>query len=363
MINLQQTNTKHLLVHLHTTNDCNLDCSYCYNRGSARIKRITPKYKPNYLVDLLTENAEALDIVFYGGEPLLNVNFIAEVISLFRPHVGIESQFHIVTNGTVPFSKLNELGCLQKISSIWISFDGTKDTITRLRGDNVYDDIIENVKDLNDIYSGKVVARMTYTSGLNLCENVFEAGRFFQHVFFQCDNTIAEAEAVNFAKSFQYQFPKLVDKWLTLYTKGSISWLSDNVLGIWHHLHNKIKKDYYHCSPGVGCLTIDSNGNIYSCPEGETPESHSVINDCNLGNISDGLNRKKHELKARCSDCDLLWLCGGRCMWTDNESYCDIVRTAIETVKKHETDVEGLVLDKRILMEDFYPSHYSEVVP
>jgi radical SAM protein with 4Fe4S-binding SPASM domain len=363
MINLQQANKKHLFVHLHTTNDCNLDCSYCYNRASARTDRITPKYDPNYLVKLLNEHADAIDIMFYGGEPLLNVDFIDKIISLLQNNQNIEAQFHIVSNGTISFDGLHKLGLLGAISSIWISFDGTKETISKLRGDRVYDGIVQNLALLKGIYFGTLIARMTHTSGFNIADNAFEAGRFFPHVYFQCDNTLTDADSVDFAKIFKYQFNELVDKWLTEYATGQINWLPDNVLGIWYHLHHNIRKNYYHCSPGVGCITIDSYGNVFSCPEGETPESHSVINDCKLGHISEGLCKKKHDLKARCTVCELLWICGGRCMWTDNESYCDIVKAAFDTVSGYKADIENLVLNGRISEADFYPSLYSEVVP
>jgi radical SAM protein with 4Fe4S-binding SPASM domain len=89
-------------------------------------------------------------------------------------------------------------------------------------------------------------------------------------------------------------------------------------------------------------FTVDSAGDVYSCPEGEGPEAHEHWHDCRLGNIAGGPQTKAHRRKARCSSCPEFGLCGGRCIWSDDDAFCLTTRHAIRLVREHAADIAGL---------------------
>jgi len=71
-----------VLYILHTTGQCNLKCRYC---GGSFPQNVVPwqiKYPINRLKRFVSDDPEPI-IAFYGGEPLLNVKFIEDVMNEF----------------------------------------------------------------------------------------------------------------------------------------------------------------------------------------------------------------------------------------------------------------------------------------
>lgn len=121
-------------ITLHVSNDCNLRCKYCYaNGGSYNQKRglMSIDTATNF-VDFCINNFEKIDsVVFFGGEPLLNVPVMELICQLFKKYFkeGISSfipKFGIITNGTILndriFKFINE-----NISYLTVSIDGNKE--------------------------------------------------------------------------------------------------------------------------------------------------------------------------------------------------------------------------------------------
>ncbi|MFH1287949.1 MAG: radical SAM protein [bacterium] len=130
-------NKQPILAGFKLTHKCNLACRHCpfwkrqYNK----------MLKFNQVVDILHRLYETgiRIVIFEGGEPFLwkdgnyNVNdIIAEANKLFFS-VGI------TTNGTFPME-------VPLANTIWVSFDGLKETHNHIRGKQIFDDVLKNVR-------------------------------------------------------------------------------------------------------------------------------------------------------------------------------------------------------------------------
>lgn len=93
---------------LFVSQDCNLECRYCFTRGSGNIKKKNmSEAVARAAVDLIfreSNNAHRLKIGFYGGEPMLRFDLIKKIIPYADQKAG---EFHktvdytMTTNGTL----------------------------------------------------------------------------------------------------------------------------------------------------------------------------------------------------------------------------------------------------------------------
>jgi uncharacterized protein len=121
-----------IVLTMTTTMDCNLGCYYCYE---SRTKEKLQYSDLDAIVESLDKTylnnpKRSLHVDWYGGEPLLNIEFMREASKRFQQFCSERSiNYHssIISNGTVwpkdigPFIKDN------KIRQVQISFDGLKD--------------------------------------------------------------------------------------------------------------------------------------------------------------------------------------------------------------------------------------------
>ncbi len=98
-------------IRLELTNNCNLDCTYCYfsgsypkytSKGNKFMKFETAKKAIDLLYDNSDKQQNKITISFYGGEPLLNFALIKDVVDYAKERLKEkEIEFGIVTNGTL----------------------------------------------------------------------------------------------------------------------------------------------------------------------------------------------------------------------------------------------------------------------
>lgn len=121
--------------HLHrvtvcVSNDCNLRCKYCYAQGGnyGLSRSLMTKAEAIKFVDFCCKYYDRIDnILFFGGEPLLNHNIISFICDCFKEKAtkGIFPLpvFSIITNGTICSQEIISL-IRNHISCITVSIDG-----------------------------------------------------------------------------------------------------------------------------------------------------------------------------------------------------------------------------------------------
>jgi len=94
---------------LALTRQCNLACTYCYIDKDQ--KQMSPE-TAGRIVDFIFQSAppgEKIDIGFFGGDPLLEVELIKTIVGMITGHRLYESQrvlFSVITNGTLFLMRL-----------------------------------------------------------------------------------------------------------------------------------------------------------------------------------------------------------------------------------------------------------------
>lgn len=87
------------LLILWVTTDCNLRCRYCYAHGGER-KEYMDWPVAKRAIDLMASRGKAFKVQFAGGEPLLNMALIEQVIHYMEDR-NIGEGYQLQTNGTL----------------------------------------------------------------------------------------------------------------------------------------------------------------------------------------------------------------------------------------------------------------------
>lgn len=154
----QLANIRH--VGFEVTDSCNLKCTYCiygdlYDNHVPRLNKKMDIKKAKILIDFLVKiinssvNKSILNkiaISFYGGEPLLNMNFIKEMVSYTQKlnDEHIEFTYMITTNAVYLKEHIDFL--IRYNFLITVSLDGSK-------GNDAYRKFTNNMPSYDIVYS------------------------------------------------------------------------------------------------------------------------------------------------------------------------------------------------------------------
>jgi len=122
---------------LNLTQACNLACSYCFTGGKSNKKMTFELAKK--IIDFLFFNAEkgnrkAIEITFWGGEPLLEWELIKKIVRYVESvKNGIKADFGGTTNGTLLTEEKLKFFDDHGGIAFMVSLDGTPDTHNRYR--------------------------------------------------------------------------------------------------------------------------------------------------------------------------------------------------------------------------------------
>lgn len=165
-------------VILITTKLCNLDCKYCYETKNGTEDVVMSKKMAKCAIDnSIKESTDKLKIIFFGGEPTLNMDLIKFCVD-YANNLEIPAEFQISTNGVVSEEKLNYL--IDNDFGIQISADGVPKIQNKQRpvkdGSGSAKDVEETISFLTEReYPFKI--RMTVTNH-NL-DHLLESIRYY----------------------------------------------------------------------------------------------------------------------------------------------------------------------------------------
>ena len=148
------------------TERCNLNCVYCENEASRSLREHQDaEYSIDTLIDFLSRDPD-LGIQFYGGEPLLRVDMVEEILARLTP-----KRVSLQTNGFF-LDKLSD-AALKKIQVIPVSVDGPQKVTDGMRGVGVYSHVIKQVQKIRERgFEGSIDARMTASAGMDIFKAV-----------------------------------------------------------------------------------------------------------------------------------------------------------------------------------------------
>ena len=364
-------------------------CAYCCNKSfdepESNIEFEHVPARPEYLLEelnafLAKDKDKNVSIIFYGGEPLLNVPFIEQVMDgINRKKV---KNFLIQTNGVL----LTQLPTkyANRFHTILVSIDGPKSTTDKNRGEGTYEKVVTNLTRLKkNEFDGEVIARMAVEEPTDFFDDVmFLLGAnkkeqnkdfVFTSVHWQLDaNMWHDYEKRDFAqwsKKYNAGVTKLADFWLAEMKKGRMLRLYP-FLGIMNSL---LFGTQYHlrCGSGVGNFTILPNGKISACPI-MSGVKENYLGDIKTTNPSTLPFRLK--IGEPCVSCKDFELCGGRCLYSNLhpvwpkkgvDEVCATIRRLIKEMERIAPAVQKLIDSGKIKKKDleFLKYNCAEIIP
>jgi uncharacterized protein len=155
-------NSKKLEAYVLTTYFCNFACPYCFEGKIKEQQKYLTKEKADSIMRWMQHkamevNPEEVEIVFYGGEPLMNIpilEYMAEEMHKWFSKTQWKFSFGIITNGALAspelVDRLNQWG----LQYVRITVDGAKEFHDQYRptisGKGTFDLIMRNVKAIID---------------------------------------------------------------------------------------------------------------------------------------------------------------------------------------------------------------------
>jgi uncharacterized protein len=161
---------------LHIAHDCNLRCRYCfagkgdYNGERGKMSVSVGKKAIDFVINS-SGNRRNIEIDFFGGEPLLNLDTVKEIVEYAREkekEFNKHFRFTITTNGILlNDSNMDYLN--DTMDNIVLSIDGRKEVNDEMRvrvdGSGCYKDILPKFQKLASIRGTKdYYVRGTYTA-------------------------------------------------------------------------------------------------------------------------------------------------------------------------------------------------------
>ncbi len=311
---------------LFVDHQCNLRCTYCYNGEKFTRPMTMDTVRKAVELALGSGPIPHLDVSFFGGEPLLRLDLVREIVEYCEQRIEQQRpkptlRFIMNTNGTLITDEALALMDKPREFSVFVSLDGHKEVHDRYRvdaaGKGSFDDVIAGVERLGEAGIGyQLVGVVAMETAAELGKTVrtlapLGAAKIVLAANFRDDWTEESIE------DLKHGLDDVGDAWMEMFRAGT-------KLAV-EPLHTKILT---HLKGGIPCpsrclisgseLTISPSGKIYPCAQmvGEDDNDALVI-----GHVDTGVNldrvrqmqRDKDRVETTCEPCALRDRCQSHC--------------------------------------------------
>ncbi|MFA5119931.1 quinohemoprotein amine dehydrogenase maturation protein [Zavarzinia sp.] len=344
---------------LNVNTGCNLSCTYCYKED------LTTPAKGRKMAfetarasfDLLLKQARGRDrvnVVFFGGEPLSNVELIREVVAYAEPvarAAGKTVDFSLTTNATLLTEELVDWFDQHRFA-LTVSMDGPKalhDVNRRtVGGKGTYDVVARNVTMLLARYKSRPVgARVTLTRGVADVMGIHrhlknELG--FAEVGFgpATSGPIAVFNLDAEALGQVFEDMKALGR---LYVEAACR--GENIgFSNMHQLLTDIAqgtKKAVPCGAGLGMLAVDGAGDLHLCHRfvgSNQPTYGNVESGIDVPKLAAFIEKAQDRSDYGCRTCRIRSICAGGCyhesyarqgdVFAPVYHYCDLMRDWVD---------------------------------
>ncbi|RMF93996.1 MAG: SPASM domain-containing protein [Candidatus Schekmanbacteria bacterium] len=325
-------------IEMFITENCPLRCDYCFVEGKNDFKRMSKETARKAVDFLIHQSAEKkdLNIIFFGGEPLLEFELMKEVIKYANckaESAGKRITYDLTTNGVL--IREEHLVFFQREGiKFLLSIDGDSETHNKHRktahGKGSYGTIIDKFPMMKK-YQPWMGAKMTVhpDTAHKLLHNVRHLAEIGFNQFI-----IGAASGVDWKE----------DDWMTYETQmHEVAKLYREMrrnkkyfrMTLFEEEEDKFfnKRYVWGCQAGRHSLTISTDGSIYPCSKMLGLNELEGI--CRLGHIDTGITDiiMRGKLlgmgrvdRTKCSKCELLDCCKGGCFATNYLETKDIFK-------------------------------------
>jgi len=322
---------------LWITEACNLRCDYCFVEKSERKMSLdVGKAAVDFLLKReVSWEEHALQITFFGGEPLLEFDTIKGIVDYWNGlsrTVNKKIAFAVVTNGTLITRKISDF--LKKNDfAIQYSMDGAEDAAWKRcfpDGESAYEAIRKNVGKAKGS-SKRLPARMTITlDRLNLKENA-------EHLLSEGFDAVVMAPRVEdgwnketHGPPLRRVFKELADWYIETARSGRI--LPLDITNVYLHRYQATLRGAPRpenpCGIGRRLLGVDTEGHLMPCHHWLN-KPHWRVGDLWKGvrqNVKDSFEHFTTGRFRGCEACPAAPVCAGPCMAVSEQFGGDMER-------------------------------------
>lgn len=317
------------MVHFQITRNCNLRCHFCgqwgkkgfFSDASGRNMEFDDWVNViNSLNKYRKENNTQIDITVWGGEPLVSPCFEEIVKYLHKNNYKVA----IVTNGVLIDKHLDVIKtCVDKI---YLSIDGTKEIHDAIRGNGVFDKVVQNIKILNhpavtvmSVITKELVDNLneylTLLDGLNINELYLQDmiglnNKEIQNykIWLKEAFDIKASDIISWENNDDFSFANQVDEYLN---KADLSLYNYEIIHKTHFI-----REEKHCFSPFKHIHVAWNGNVLYCTDFYDFSAGNVKENDIIDIFNNELSQKfcQEIINGNCATCK-------HCSWKDNKTF------------------------------------------
>ena len=316
---------------LHISHNCNLTCGYCFaDGGSYRgCAADMPFDVAKRAVDMLMQRSggrKNLEIDFFGGEPLLNLETVKRTVDYAKERALREDKqfkFTLTTNGLLLSDSTIDYLCAE-MENVVLSIDGRQEVHDRVRrtraGGGSFDLILDKFLRFKQARGDKsYYVRGTFTSqNLDFCEDVL----FLNDLGF--DQISVEPVVLPYGHELaikEHHLPQIAREYeklarIYLERRKTEKWFSFFHFVIDLENGPCLKKRLTGCGAGGEYLAVTPSGEIYPCHQ-FAEDSGFLTGNVHDGALDEGVRgtfcASSLLTKPDCQNCFAKYHCSGGC--------------------------------------------------
>lgn len=330
---------------LHIAHDCNLACKYCFaEEGEYHGRRALMSYEVGKkALDFLIANSgtrKNLEVDFFGGEPLMNLEVVKELVEYGRSQESLHNKvfrFTLTTNGVLLNDETIEF-LNQEMDNVVLSLDGRKEVNDRMRpfrnGKGSYDLIVPKFQKLAESRNQeKYYIRGTFTrDNLDFSKDVLHfADLGFEQMSME---PVVGGEDDPYAIR-EEDLGKIKDEYDNLAQIMLRREEERNSFNFFHFMIDLeggpcLSKRLSGCGSGTEYLAVTPWGDFYPCHQFVGQEEFL------MGNVEEGIVRAEIAddfrrcnvfSKEECKKCFAKYYCSGGCMANSYNFHKDLFKS------------------------------------
>lgn len=317
---VQHDKSKLHLVLVPTLN-CNFNCPYCFE--TEKRNSLMNNQTIDHLIEFINsfERLKEINITWYGGEPLLAMHVIENILNRITTTIPIPLNKHsIITNGYLFNEKAINIFQKYPLDTIQITLDGSKNRHNKLRALKInnaptYNQILENIDlIINKLPNTELHIRVNIDK--NNVDDYFQILNDFQNKYHK-QNVIVYPGIIRLENEEKTNLIEpAFGRWETaylhyeLYSKGLLK----------GSIYPTVRLAKTCCATCVNSFIIGPKGEIYKCWN-DVSDKNKVIGFIDKSEIiNQTLYYRYHQGCAwyndpACKECFFMPICNGKCAW------------------------------------------------
>lgn len=356
-------------ITINITKKCNFRCKHCYIENYINESEITIEEIKKFVNDAKKENivSNNMNIAILGGEPLLESKKTLEIAKF-----GFKNQIDVIvsTNGSLITEKIAKQAKQHNLT-VQVSLEGSTAEISdKIRGNGNFKKAINGINLLVKNNVKSIISMVVYEGNFTDLENFYIFGRKLG---------VSEIRFI----PLKIMGGARIEENIAPVNRRTLLHSIRALMKKYPDAKNYLKRDYYtisktisaysaknaYCGTGLKTLVIDSDGEVYPCPNHTLPEfsfgniKNQIFKEIWIENDIVKTFRKNFHVDydEKCKNCPVKYWCMGGCRGEAYENTKKLDARAINCEELREVVLDSfwfLTEDKDINIENGQKTEY-----